>query len=162
MDFGEHLGPKPFLVFPPTKEHLSFGNNAQTCIFRKLLPRPSHSARYIRLEIMCRTPVSKSRHLSYESKSNLKAPKIVVWPECQPEFPGRAKILTSSVTLLFASTYCLTSMSRHQVQQAMSDAGCVNDRNDSLDDLGVPKCVHFDSIWPWIDLSTLLSEECRT
>ena len=39
---------------------------------------------------MCRTPDSKFRELSYESKSNLKIPNIVPWPECQAEFPGDA------------------------------------------------------------------------
>ena len=54
----------------------------------KWLPRPNHSARSIRLEFLCRTPVSKFRELSYESNSNLKTPNIVPWPECQLELPG--------------------------------------------------------------------------
>ena len=57
-------------------------------MFPKWLPRPNHYARSIRLEILCRTPVSKFRELSYESKSNLKTPNIVSWHECQPELPG--------------------------------------------------------------------------
>ena len=54
----------------------------------KWLPRPNHSARSIRLEFLCRTPVSKFRDLSCESKSNLKTPNIVSQPECQLELPG--------------------------------------------------------------------------
>ena len=48
----------------------------------------------------CRTPVSKSRYLSYESKSNLKTPNIVPWPECQPEVLGR---VTRIMFITFAS-----------------------------------------------------------
>ena len=45
--------------------------------FPKWLPRPNHYARSIRLEILCRTPVSKFRELSYVSNSNLKTANIV-------------------------------------------------------------------------------------
>ena len=45
-------------------------------------------AKSLRLKILCRTLVSKSRYLSCESKSNLKTPNIVSQPECQPELPG--------------------------------------------------------------------------
>ena len=54
----------------------------------KWLPKPNHYARSIRLGILCRTPVSKFRDLSYVSKSNLKTPNVVPWPGCQPELPG--------------------------------------------------------------------------
>ena len=57
-------------------------------LFPKLLPKPNHYARSIRLEILCRTPVSKSWYLLYESNSNLKTPNRVPWPECQPEVLG--------------------------------------------------------------------------
>ena len=57
-------------------------------LFQKWLPRPNHYARSIRLEFLCRTPVSKFRELSCVSKSNLKIPNIAPRPECQPVLPG--------------------------------------------------------------------------
>ena len=45
-------------------------------------------AKSLRLKILCRTPVSNSQYLSYESKSNLKTPNIASRPECQLELPG--------------------------------------------------------------------------
>ena len=50
--------------------------------FPKWLPRPNHSARLMQLEILCRTPVPKSKYLSYESKSNVKAVNLFSRPEC--------------------------------------------------------------------------------
>ena len=38
---------------------------------------------------MCRTPVSKSRYLSYEY------PKVVSWPERQPEFTDEGGVQTT-------------------------------------------------------------------
>jgi hypothetical protein len=43
----------------------------------KGLPRQSPSAKWIRLEIRSKTPVSKSKYLSYELNANLKTAKMV-------------------------------------------------------------------------------------
>ena len=38
------------------------------CMFSKLLPRPNHSAHIKGIEILCKTPVLMSRHVSSDSK----------------------------------------------------------------------------------------------
>ena len=79
------------MKFPcsPNKKHICvLGMNIKSAFLPKRPPGPNHAARQIRLEIFCGNPVSKSRYLSYESKSNLKTPNAVPWPECQPEVLG--------------------------------------------------------------------------
>ena len=77
--FWEHVPGKMNMVFLEVRSKQTFSS--------KWLPRPNHYAHEICIEILSRTPVSKSKYLSYKSDSKLKTPNVIPWPECQPEGP---------------------------------------------------------------------------
>ena len=78
----QHLRKNPFReVVPGNVNMVILESRSKQTLFSKWLPRPNHYAHRIRIEILCRTPVSMFRDLSPRPQNHIKISRhsFLVW-----------------------------------------------------------------------------------